>query len=63
MAAVRALAASGAAAEMETAARESVACGAIAAMAMSEGYVHRLAAVQTAALGTEVARATAVGGS
>ena len=46
----------------EAAARESAVSGEIATIASAEGYVHRLAAVQTAALGTEVARATAVRG-
>ena len=63
MAAVRASAASGAAAAMATAVRESEASGVIAAMAMSDGYGGRLAASQTATLGTAVAKATAVGGS
>ena len=63
MAAVRASVASGATAVMATTARESAASGAIAAMAMADRYGGRLAAAQTAALGTAVARATAVGGS
>ena len=60
MAVVRA---SGAAAAMATAVRESMASGEIAAMAMAEGYGGRLAAAQTAALGTAVTRAKAVEGS
>ena len=48
---------------MAIAARESAASGAIAAMAMAEGFRRRLAVAQTATLGTEVARATAVGRS
>ena len=48
---------------MAMSARESAASGAIAEMAMSEGYGHRLAVAQMAALGTVVARATEVGES
>ena len=62
-AAARTLAASGDAAYMVTAARESEASGSILAMAMSEGYDRRLAAAETAALGSAVARATEAGRS
>ena len=48
---------------MATAARELMASGATAAMAMSDGYGSLLAAAHTAALGTAVARTREVGGS
>ena len=48
---------------MATAVRESETSGAIAAMEMAEGYGSWLAAGQTAALGTGVAKASAVVGS
>ena len=63
MADVRSSAASGAAAVMATSVRELEASGEIAAMAMADGYSGRLAAAQTAALGTAVTRAMAVRGS
>ena len=62
-AAARTLAASGDAAYMVTAARESEASGAIAVMTMAERYGGRLVAAHTAALGTAVTRAMAVRGS
>ena len=60
---MRVSAVSGAAAAMATAERELEAYEVIAAMAMADGYDGQLAAAQTSALGTVVARATAVGGS
>ena len=48
---------------MVTATRELEASGAIAVMAMADGYSGQLAAAQMAALGTALERATAVGGS
>ena len=63
MVAVRESWASGAAAAMTTAVGESATTGAIAAMAMAEGYGSWLAAGQTAALGTGVAKASEVVGS
>ena len=60
---MRASAESGVAAAMAMASRELATSRAIAAMAMEDGYGGRLAAAQTADLGTALARATAVGGS
>ena len=48
---------------MAISARESAASGAIAAMAISEGYGHRLAVAQMEALETAVVRKIEVGGS
>ena len=60
---MRESAGSGATAAMATEVRESAAAGEIAAMIMADGYGSRLAAAQMVALGTAVAKATAVGGS